>query len=340
MEPFEKQEVRHRELSERARRRGMVAQGAQRVAEDHAFADARVEKGLHAEMVARAEKPRARRVPYREGEVADEVRDAILAPRMVGMQDELRVAGFARRGTSPGGELRGELVVGLDARVGRDPDAPVEARRVTLAARLVGGEKHGVPQPSRALAPMLLGIGAAKREPGGEHPQALTGDGSPVEVHDADDSAQRNSPIRGTTGSANAAKRSPMWAASMRASPSRSIQAWASRRSPLILTPRRRRASMPRARSRRCSVRDIGRHDARYGPCRATQSTRRAMRRARCVSSPFRGAAGAGARAGPRARLMPGRGMRSAVSGRGTRGPDTPRHPPAPPPPQASGPAN
>ncbi len=169
----------------------MRADAVERVAEHQGPPDARVEEWLHAQVVARTEQALPPAVPQREGEVAEELPHTILAPHIVGMQDELCVRHLPRNGPARLLDTCRELNARIDARVRSDPNASIETCRLALGGRLEGRSEHRVPQSCATFRPNVAGVRPAKREGLGHRVQRGRVDGSPVEVDDSTNAAHR-----------------------------------------------------------------------------------------------------------------------------------------------------
>jgi hypothetical protein len=71
----------------------MLPQTVERVAGKQTAANRRVVERFHAEVIAGGEKLAATRVPDDEGEIAKQMLGALLAPMVVGLQNQVGVAG-------------------------------------------------------------------------------------------------------------------------------------------------------------------------------------------------------------------------------------------------------
>ena len=120
----------------------MPPHALERVAEDDTAPDAREVEGFHAEMIPGAHQAAALRVPDRQGEVAEKMFRKVFTPRVVGVQDQLGVGGRRRDVASSRVELRAQLALSIDARVGDDPRRSVQGGRLALEARLRGGRSE------------------------------------------------------------------------------------------------------------------------------------------------------------------------------------------------------
>src|SRR5258708_27673091 len=75
----------------------MYSHTFQRVTEDKTIACSRIIKRLDTEMITGAEKVLLAPIPDRKGEVTDEVLDAILTPRSIGIKNQFGIVGNSRR---------------------------------------------------------------------------------------------------------------------------------------------------------------------------------------------------------------------------------------------------
>src|SRR5439155_10670072 len=118
-------------------------------------------EGLHAEMVARAEQEPPARVPESEGEVAEQVLGAALAPARVSLEDELSVRHGGRSR-----EQGAQFLTVVDPGVGGEREL---ARRVRegepLVERLGRGPENPVAEAARAGYVRAMAIRASVREP-------------------------------------------------------------------------------------------------------------------------------------------------------------------------------
>src|SRR6185436_20922242 len=93
------------------------------------------EKLFHPEVVARAEESPPRAVPDREGEIADEVPHAILAPGVPGMENERRIAAGVHAFAPIRGKAAPKLALCVHACVRDDPALTVERHRLRACRR-------------------------------------------------------------------------------------------------------------------------------------------------------------------------------------------------------------
>src|SRR5215207_4916416 len=89
----EHQKIGDGQLIQFPRNGRMEVQAVQLIAKDEGCFLLGVEKGLDAKMIAGAEELSLPAVPNGEGEVAQQMLDAILAPDVIGMQDQFHVGG-------------------------------------------------------------------------------------------------------------------------------------------------------------------------------------------------------------------------------------------------------
>ena len=117
--------------------RGMLPDAVQRVAENQQRAKMRVEERLDAELVPRAKQAFLPRVPDGKGKIADQMFDAGIAPGVIRVENQLSVRRCRRqcaRCAALGFQLRNQLGAGIDSRIGDDPQAAIELRRLLLQA--------------------------------------------------------------------------------------------------------------------------------------------------------------------------------------------------------------
>src|SRR5262245_14915695 len=110
----------------------MQAHAIEGVAEDERLAELRVVERLDAEVVARAEEAMFEGVPNRKREVADQMCRALISPRTVGAEDQLRIPGISSNRLARVVQRGGELVPRVDARVGDDEATAVDGERLFI----------------------------------------------------------------------------------------------------------------------------------------------------------------------------------------------------------------
>ena len=83
-------------------------------------------------MIASAEKSFPAAVPDRECEIALQVLDAVGTPRGIGLQNQTGIGGRARIESALFLKLGFEFFAAIEARVGRDPQLPLETLPVAV----------------------------------------------------------------------------------------------------------------------------------------------------------------------------------------------------------------
>ena len=187
----EQKEISDGEIVQIVGNRRVKANAGQRIAEHEEVPTLRIVEGLHAEVVPGAKDPTLSPIPDGEREVPDQVIDAVVAPRMISVQDELRVVGELGARATLRLELRDQIGPRVDARVGREPDVAVETERLTFSLGLPGSSQHRVAESDRAVAPNLLRVGPAIRHEVGHSPQQFAIDRRAVQVDDPHDPTHR-----------------------------------------------------------------------------------------------------------------------------------------------------
>ena len=160
----EQQEIRDGQVVQRVGNIGMLAHAVQRIAEHQRFAHLRVEKRFHAEMIAGTEQLPLRSIPDRKSEIADQAVDAVLAPGVVGVQDQFVVERAVEGGAASCPQSFFQFSLAIDARIGSNPDVSVEAGGLLFAFGLEGGAQQGMAEADVTLVPDALCIRAAKRQ--------------------------------------------------------------------------------------------------------------------------------------------------------------------------------
>src|SRR5262249_5510435 len=97
----EQQEIADGQVVQPVRDRRMKSDTIQGVAEDQAVREPRVVERLDPEMVAGTEQAALPPVPDGEGEVTEQILDALLAPNMVGVQEQFGVGGVCKSVAPP-----------------------------------------------------------------------------------------------------------------------------------------------------------------------------------------------------------------------------------------------
>src|SRR5947209_11486954 len=90
------EEINHRLVIQLMRHIRVQLRAVQRVAEDQRRSCTRVIKWLDTEMISRAEKSSAARIPNGEGEIANQMLDAVFGPDSVGTRNQFYVRRFIR----------------------------------------------------------------------------------------------------------------------------------------------------------------------------------------------------------------------------------------------------
>src|SRR5258705_10985629 len=89
----EEQEVGDRQIVQPAGHARMQPDTVQRVAEDNRLPQPGVEERLDTELIPGAEETMLKSVPDRKREVTEQTRHAVVAPRAIGAQNQLRIRG-------------------------------------------------------------------------------------------------------------------------------------------------------------------------------------------------------------------------------------------------------
>ena len=156
----EQQEVGDGQLVQPVRHRRMLADAIERTAEYEFPAQASVEKRLHSQMIAGAEKLLFGTIPDGERKVTDQALDALFSPHQIGAQNQFHVGSLRSEiCVAFRCELRNQLVAGIHASVGDDPDAAVDGKRLALVLGLVGCLQQGVAESGVAVDPGFLASG-------------------------------------------------------------------------------------------------------------------------------------------------------------------------------------
>jgi hypothetical protein len=140
------------------------------VAEDEVVTRLGVEERFDAKVIASAEQAARATVPDRKGEVTQQMLHAVLAPRQVRVQDQLRIARSPQIAATSRLELRDEVGTTVDACVRGDPDTAIQSGRLSRL-RISRGCEQRMAETNRPIAPDLLGVGAASGQRVGHAPQ-------------------------------------------------------------------------------------------------------------------------------------------------------------------------
>ena len=174
----------------------MLADAIEGIAEDQRLADVSVEERLDSQVVARAKEALPRPVPDGEGEVAQQMLDAILAPGLVGAQDQLDIGGVRERDFRDPG-------LGVGASSSRRASTRASATIQTWPSRVKGcrscSDSSVVlsrvwPNPTLPSTPYFLRIGTAKGHEAGHLPQQMAVHRRSIEMYDANDAAHGGFP--------------------------------------------------------------------------------------------------------------------------------------------------
>jgi hypothetical protein len=141
----EEEEVGDRRIVQPVGDGRVAAEDSESVADEERVPPAGVVEGTNAEVVAGAEEELAAAVPDGEGEVAEEVVDALLAPETVGAEEEVSIGGGGEIGgglPSPA-EFLLEFGAAVEAGVGDDGETAVKGEGLTSTGA-----------PSRLTMPM------------------------------------------------------------------------------------------------------------------------------------------------------------------------------------------
>jgi hypothetical protein len=163
----------------------------ERIAEDEKIAHIGVIERLDAEMVSGAEESFPARVPDGKRKIAAQVLDARLAPRRERVKDQLRIRRAISDFLALLLKLCLEFAPAIDARVGRDPELPVEARRLAIAEGFVRGSQQRMTESDGPICPHFAAIRPAIGEKLGERLQQRAIRWSSVLSKNSDDAAHR-----------------------------------------------------------------------------------------------------------------------------------------------------
>src|SRR5712692_3275304 len=154
-------------------------------------------------MVPRAEQPPASLVPDGERKIAEQVLEAVLAPSLVSVKNQLRIGGSLKIPVAYCPELSEELRSGVHPGIGDDPNVPVQGAGLPLAHGLVRGAQHRVAETHRARVPALLRVRPPVGHEFGHLPEQSPIDGGAIELQDADNTAQGSSISAAAIGRSN-----------------------------------------------------------------------------------------------------------------------------------------
>ena len=151
----EQEEVAHRAVEEPVRDVRYPPQARGRIRHGQPTGGARVVERGDAEVIARAEEPALVAVPETPGEVAEQVRRRVEAPRQVGAEDQIGVGGRRRIDREVRPQSAPELVPAIEPAVehGRHAARGSRQRGARQAARAAGqrsGAEPGLPLHDRA----------------------------------------------------------------------------------------------------------------------------------------------------------------------------------------------
>src|SRR5256885_5980425 len=174
----------------------MQADAVERIAEDNRAPKLRVEEGLDAEMIPGTEHAMFGGIPDREREVAEEMRDTVLAPGAVRTKNQLRVGGVRTDLLPSSLQIGREIGPRIDARVGDDPAPAVECEWLLVGSRVVDGLEPCVTEADVRVRVQPLAIRTPKTQVLGHPREQRPIDGRAVEIYDADNAAH---PRRGVS---------------------------------------------------------------------------------------------------------------------------------------------
>ena len=149
-------------------------------------------------MIPGAEETMLRSVPDRKREVTEQLRHAVVAPRAIGAQNQLRIGGASVELVPVRPERRDEIGPGIDARVRDDPAAAVEGERLFVGGGVVDEREQRVTEarvPDRVHPVRIRTAETQVLGHPGEQPRV---DGRAVEIQDAGNT--RSSDIRNVGG--------------------------------------------------------------------------------------------------------------------------------------------
>jgi|SRR6185369_2006663 len=94
-----------------------------------------IEEGAGADEVAEAEEAAGDGVPKRDGIIANQIGEGLLAPFLVGVEDEFFVSGGGWDGGAVLFEFAAEIVAAVEADVADEPEAAIEGARLLRGLR-------------------------------------------------------------------------------------------------------------------------------------------------------------------------------------------------------------
>ena len=168
---------------------GMLPETLERVAENEAGANMRVEERFDSHLVTGAKKTATRRVPNSEGKVSQQAIDAALSPNPIGAKNEFNVGSIFEIGLAVVTKLGNEIAPVVDPGIRDNPSVGVEAERLKLALGFPSRFQQRMTEANPAFEQHALCIGSPKRQRIG-HSFKQTGiDRSAVGVQDSNDAA-------------------------------------------------------------------------------------------------------------------------------------------------------
>src|SRR5882724_9904000 len=117
------------------------------ITEHQGSADARVEKGFDAELVACTKKSPGRTMPYREDKIAEYVVDARNSPDVIRVKNQLSVGRFARNHAPGGAQFLNQLPARVHPCVGCYPGISVKVCRLLFTFCLECGREQSMAEP-------------------------------------------------------------------------------------------------------------------------------------------------------------------------------------------------
>src|SRR5579872_587209 len=166
----------------------MKAQTVQGVAEYERSRQICVVKRFDSEVVTGAEQLLRGGVPDGESEIANQVMEAVFAPRAVGEQDQFRVGGIRRHPRTARSKFLHQCRSAIDAGIGDNPDVPVDAAGLLVRGGAATGLEEGMAETGFETAPDILAIRPAKTKRCNHAVEQLCGNRSTVRIYNADDS--------------------------------------------------------------------------------------------------------------------------------------------------------
>jgi len=121
-----------------------------------------IEEGAGADEVAEAEEAAGDGVPKRDGIIANQIGEGLLAPFLVGVEDEFFVSGGGWDGGAVLFEFAAEIVAAVEADVADEPEAAIEGARLLRGLRGGAGAEEGEDEAGAGLRGDVGGVRATE----------------------------------------------------------------------------------------------------------------------------------------------------------------------------------